>query len=113
MRPMKPKSVYLAQCVAGTVLPYWQFIPFLREHGLDLRLFVEQLFANRVSGFFAMDVIVSSLALWCFVIVDGRRGGVRHLWAPIVANLAVGVSLGLPPFLYMREDHLWLSRPQS
>ena len=38
-----------------------------------------------------------------FVAVDGRRSGVRHLWAPVVANLAVGVSLGLPMFLYMRE----------
>jgi hypothetical protein len=27
----------------------------------------------------------------------------RHLWAPIVAVLTVGVSLGLPLFLYMRE----------
>jgi hypothetical protein len=30
----------------------------------------------------------------------------RHLWAPIAANLAVGVSLGLPLFLYMRENAL-------
>jgi len=27
----------------------------------------------------------------------------RNLWAPVAANLAVGVSLGLPLFLYMRE----------
>lgn len=30
----------------------------------------------------------------------------KHLWAPIAANLAVGVSLGLPLFLYMREQRL-------
>ena len=48
-------------------------------------------------------MLVSSLVLWIFVLVDGRRDGVRHLWAPIAANLAVGVSLGLPLFLYMRE----------
>jgi len=30
----------------------------------------------------------------------------KHLWAPIAANLAVGVSLGLPLFLYMREQQL-------
>lgn len=40
------------------------------------------------------------------MIVEGRRAGVRHLWAPIAANLAVGVSLGLPLFLYMREARL-------
>jgi len=44
--------------------------------------------------------------LWVLVFVEGRRAGVKHLWAPIAANLAVGVSLGLPLFLYMRERRL-------
>lgn len=103
---MKPKTLYLILCVVGTLLPYLQFIPFLREHGLDVRLFFDQLFANHISGFFGMDVIVSSLVLWVFVVVEGRRVGIKHLWAPVAASLAVGVSLGLPMFLYMREAGL-------
>jgi hypothetical protein len=110
---MKPKNLFLALCVAGTVLPYSQFVPFLREHGLDLRLFFEQLFSNRIGGFFAWDVIVSALVLWLFVIIEGRRAGVTRLWAPIAASLAVGVSLGLPLFLYMREKRLETSSPAS
>lgn len=103
---MRPRHAYLVLCIAGTLFPYSQFIPFLREHGLDLRLFLDQLFANRIAGFFGMDVIVSSLVLWLFVLVDGGRYQVKHRWAPVVANLAVGVSLGLPLFLYMRERRL-------
>jgi Protein of unknown function DUF2834 len=103
---MRPRTLYLALCVAGVVLPYSQLTPFLREHGLDLRLFFEQLFSNRIGGFFGWDVIVSSVVLWVFVFVEGRRAGVRHLWAPLAANLAVGVSLGLPLFLYLRERRL-------
>jgi hypothetical protein len=103
---MKPKGLYLALCVPGTVLPYSLFIPFLREHGLSFRLIFQQLFSNWVSGSFGMDVIVSSIVLWVFVFIEGRRAGVKHLWAPIVANLAVGLSLGLPLFLYMRERRL-------
>jgi hypothetical protein len=91
---MKPKSLYLMLCVAGTLLPYSQFVPFLQEHGLDLRLFFEQLFSNRIGGFFGLDVIVSAVVLWAFVGIEGRRAGMRHLWAPIAASLAVGVSLG-------------------
>lgn len=100
---MTPKAMYLALCVAGTVLPYSQFVPFLRENGLDLRAFVDQLFSTRIGAFFGWDVIVSSLVLWVFVAFDGRRERIRNLWLPIAANLAVGVSLGLPLFLYMRE----------
>lgn len=103
---MKPKGLYLILCVAGTVLPYSQFLPFVREHGLDLRLFFEQLFANRISAFFGLDVIVSSLVLWAFVVIEGGRAGVKRLWAPIAASLVVGVSLGLPLFLYLREKRL-------
>lgn len=107
---MKPKLLYLTLCVAGTVLPYSQLLPFLREHGLDFRLFFEQLFSNPIGGFFSMDVIVSSIVLWALVFIEGRRSGMNHLWAPIAANLAVGVSLGLPLFLYMREDRLERAR---
>lgn len=103
---MRARHLYLGLCVLGTLLPYSQFIPFLREHGLDLRLFFEQLFANRSAGFFGLDVMVSSLVLWAFVYIEGRRARVRHLWTPIAANLAVGVSLGLPLFLYLRETQL-------
>ena len=102
---MTLQQLYLGLCVAGTALPCWQFLPFIREHGLDMPLFFRQLFATPVSGFFAIDVIVSSVVLWVFVLAEGRRVGVKHLWAPLAANLAVGVSLGLPLFLYLRERH--------
>ena len=103
---MRPRTLYLLLCVAGVALPYSQLIPFLREHGLDLRLFFEQLFANRIGAFFGWDVIVSTAVLWVLVFVEGRRAGVRHRWAPLAASLAVGVSLGLPLFLYLREGRL-------
>ncbi len=101
---MRPKSVYLLLCILGTALPYSQFVRWVLAHGLDLRLFFAELFANRVGGFFGMDVIVSAVVLWLFVATEGRRLGVRHLWAPVAATLAVGVSLGLPLFLYLRES---------
>ena len=103
---MKPKHLYLFLCLAGTILPYLFLVPFLREHGLDLRRVFAELFANKISSFFGMDVIVASLCLWIFVFFEGRRSRVKHLWAPVVASLTVGVSLGLPLFLYFREARL-------
>lgn len=43
-----------------------------------------------------MHVLVSSVVLWVFVFTEGRRLGMKHLWAPIVATVLIGVSLGLP-----------------
>lgn len=57
------QTTYLILCILGAVLPYSQFVPFLLEHSLNLQLFFEQLFINRISSFFTMDLIVSSLVL--------------------------------------------------
>ena len=100
---MKLKTVYLILCVAGVVLPYTQFVPWLAENGFDSALFFRQLFANRVGAFFGMDVFVSAAALVVFSFAEGSRLRTRHRWLPAAAAVAVGVSLALPLFLYMRE----------
>ncbi|HKN75257.1 MAG TPA: DUF2834 domain-containing protein [Candidatus Acidoferrum sp.] len=103
---MNRKFFYLVLCVLGLALPYSQFIPWVMEHGLDMRLFVRQLFANRIGGFFGMDVLVSAVTLLGFIRSEGARLKVRTLWLPVASVLLVGVSLGLPLFLYLREREL-------
>ena len=100
---MKPKHVYLILCVVGTALPYSQFLPWILENGLHIKYFLGQLFANRISSFFGLDVLVSAVVLFRFASYEGKRLRMRARWAPIVSTLLVGVSLGLPLFLYLRE----------
>lgn len=50
-----------------------------------------------------MDVLVSSLVLITFIHQEARSLQIAHWWIPIAATLLVGVSLGLPLFLYMRQ----------
>jgi hypothetical protein len=103
---MKPKTIYLALCFFGALLPYWQFVPWVMQHGMNLPLFVRELFANRISAFFGMDVLVSAVVLIVFMRVESGRLNVRRRWLPLLAVLVVGVSLALPMFLYMREMRL-------
>jgi hypothetical protein len=105
-RPVNRKNVYLLLCVLGAVLPYSQFIPWVLENGLNAHLFVQQLFANCISGFFAWDVLVSAVVVVGFVRSEGKRSGVHLAWLPILGVLTVGVSFGLPLFLYLRERTL-------
>jgi Terpene cyclase DEP1 len=100
---MRLRHVYLLLCIVGTALPYWKFGPWLMEHGLNILLLCHELFATRIGAFFGLDLIVSALVLFIFVFVEGRRERVPHLWLPIVGTLFVGVSLGLPLFLYLRQ----------
>jgi hypothetical protein len=100
------KNIYLFFCVLGVVLPYSQFIPWVMENGLHVGLLFRQLFASRAGGFFGMDVLVSSAVLVVFMRMERRRLAIRFPWLPIVGLCAVGVSLGLPLFLYFRERAL-------
>ena len=97
------RHVYLGLCVLGVVVPYSQLIPWLSQHGLDMGLFMRELLATRSGAFFAVDVVVSALALFAFVFGERTAARVRHVWLPVFATLVVGVSLGLPLFLYMRQ----------
>jgi len=97
------KAFYLACAIAGAIIPYSQFVPWFAEHGLDARGFVLELFATRIGAFFGLDVIVSAIVLIAFILWEGRRVRMSALWAPIAATCLIGVSCGLPLFLFMRE----------
>jgi len=100
---MKTRNFYLVWCVLGLVLPFSQFVPWLLEHGLNVTLFCRELFANRMSAFLAMDVIISAIVLIWFIQSEGKRLRVRFLWLPTVGTLIVGVSFGFPLFLFLRQ----------
>src|SRR5438046_4667581 len=91
---MKARHFYLICCVLGMVLPYLQFVPWLLEHGLNVTLFFRELFANRISTFFVLDVVVSAIVLIWFIQTEGKRLRVRLLWLPTIGTLIVGVSFG-------------------
>ena len=103
---MNRKNIYLLLCILGVAIPYSQFVPWVMENGLHIGLLVRELFANRVSAFFGLDVLVSSAVLVVFMRIEGRLVRMRFRWLPIVGLCAVGVSLALPLFLYLRERAL-------
>lgn len=105
---MKLKTLYLLLSLLGAVLPLAAFLPWLLEHGLDFRLLFADLFANRVSAFFGLDVVVSAIVVIVFAWCERR---LRLWWLPVLATLSVGVSLGLPLLLYLREPGVWTQSP--
>ena len=105
---MKVRNVYLSLAIIGVIFPYSQLIPFIMENGLDVGLMVNMLFVNRVSGFFGLGVMISGLALIFFILMDTRTRDVPHSWIALIGTLVVGISFGLPAYLYLKEleyDH--------
>ena len=95
--------VYLALCILGTVIPYAFFIPWVLENGISIPLLLSELFSTRIGAFFGSDVIIAATVLLMLIVTDGKKNGVRPLWLPIAGTVCVGVSCGLPLYLYLRE----------
>ncbi|MFN3199475.1 MAG: DUF2834 domain-containing protein [Bradymonadia bacterium] len=98
------KHLYLALAVLGTVVPLAIFAPWFTTHGLDVPLLVQEMFSTTVSSFFSTDLIISALVV--FVLVGrGMRRGIPHVWLAALGTVSVGVSLGLPLYLYLEARH--------
>jgi hypothetical protein len=97
------RALYLSLALIGAILPYSQFVPWLITHGLNLPLLFGELFSTRIGAFFGCDVLISAVVLIGFIRREGAKQGIRFLWLPIAATCLIGVSCGLPLFLYMRE----------
>ena len=98
--------LYLSFAVVGAVLPYSQFVPWLAEHGLNLPLMVSELFSTRMGAFFGLDVLLAAIVLIVFIRREGARFKSGARWLAIAATCLIGVSCGLPLFLYLRERKL-------
>jgi hypothetical protein len=96
-RPMK--TVYLILAILGAVVPMWFFMQFFAsqpEIG-----FVQSLFVNGATGGFTVDLLISSLVFWLFMLQ--RKDSSPHPLGFVVINLLIGLSCALPAYLYCCE----------
>ena len=100
------QNIYLVLASLGLLVPYYFLFKFLSANGFDIPLLVQQLFANDVSTFFAVDLVISIIVFWIYMIVEANRLQMKNWWLYILASLIVGLSFALPLFLYFREHQL-------
>jgi hypothetical protein len=100
------KNLYLFLAIIGFLLPYYFLVSFLLENGPNLGLLIDQLFANNISTFFAVDLIITGIVLLVFIYQDAHKLEMGNWWAYGIATLLVGPSFAMPLFLYYRESKL-------
>lgn len=97
------QRVLLALVVLGATVPYTALAVFVSRHGLDIDLRVRQVFASPGSTFFALDVVMSAVALLLAVALNA--GPVRRRWLVVSVTVIVGPSCGLPLWLLLRSQN--------
>lgn len=94
--------VYLALAFVGAILPMRYFIEWFLANGFDLMGMVDAWHANAATSGLVWDLTVAAIALTLWVVADCRtRRAWSGLWA-IPATWCIGVSCGLPLFLFLR-----------
>jgi hypothetical protein len=73
---------------------------------LDITPFLRELFANRISAFFAIDVTVSAIVLLWFIQNEGKRLRVGLLCLRTVGTLIVGVSFWFAAFSFSKRGNV-------
>ena len=98
------RIVYLALALWGAVHPMWYFIRWLRAESWDLMLMVDAWNANAASTGLVWDLTIAATALSLWIIHEVYRG--RQYWhsIAILATFGIGVSCGLPLYLFLRSQ---------
>jgi hypothetical protein len=86
------KNVFLALALIGLFVPYYFLFKFLSASGLNISLLVQQLFANDISTFFAIDLVISIIVFWIYMIAEANRLQMKNSWVYLLASLLVGLS---------------------
>lgn len=103
---MTQGTFYLILSVPGVLIPWAFLIGFLGVPEPTISLFFTSIFANHVSSAVAGDLLVSVVVFFVFLFYEGSRLNMKNLWLFIPATLLIGLSFGLPLFLYFRAKRL-------
>ena len=103
---MKQSTFFLALCVPGVIVPFALIIGFFGVPEPTVSLFFTSIFVNHVSAAVAGDLVMSGLAFFAFLFYEGKRLNIKRLWLFIPATLFIGLSFGLPLFLYFRAKKI-------
>jgi len=102
------RYVYLGLAAAGAVWPWLANLDFIQQHGaaFDVGLFVQLANANPAASSLSRDLAVGASAVTVWMVVEGRRLGLKGLGWVLLSCVTVAFAFGCPLFLYLRERRL-------
>ncbi|NRB05739.1 MAG: DUF2834 domain-containing protein [Rhodobacteraceae bacterium] len=97
------RILWLALALWGTIHPMWYFITWFQAEGWSIMAMVDAWHVNAATSGLVWDLTVAAVALTIWIIseVVVRRNWIALLAIP--ATFCIGVSCGLPLYLYFRS----------
>lgn len=96
------RTVYLLLAIWGAIHPMYYFLQWFAAEGFDLGRMVDAWHANAASSGLVWDLTIAAIALTVFILSEtvARKNWIGLIAIP--ATFGIGVSCGLPLYLYLR-----------
>ena len=100
--PSPLRIIYLALAIWGAIHPMYYFTQWFAQNGFDLMAMVDAWHVNAASSGLVWDLTIAFIALTVWIIAEVA---VRRNWIALIAipaTICIGVSCGLPLYLFLR-----------
>lgn len=94
--------VYLALAVWGAIHPMYYFVQWFMANGFDIMAMVDAWHVNAASSGLVWDLTIAAITLTIWIAAEVA---VRRNWSGLLAipaTFCIGVSCGLPLYLFLR-----------
>ena len=101
MTPMR--WIYLALAIWGAIHPMYYFVSWFQENGWNLGAMIDAWFVNDATTGLTWDLTIAAVSLTIWIIAEVA---VRRNWMALIAipaTYCIGVSCGLPLYLFLRS----------
>lgn len=97
------RMLFLVLAVWGAIHPMSYFIAWFQANGFDLGALVAAWHANAASSGLVWDLAIAAIALTVWIVAETW---VRRNWLALIAipaTFGIGLSCGLPLYLFLRS----------
>lgn len=97
------RLIYLGLAIWGAVHPMYWFVQWFQMYGWDLGPLIAAWWVNAATTGLVWDLTIAAVALTVFIIAEVS---VRRNWFALIAipaTFCIGVSCGLPLYLFLRS----------
>ena len=95
--------IYLTLAVWGAIHPMFYFVQWFTSNGFDIMGMVDAWHINAATSGLVWDLTIALIALTVWIVAEVA---VRRNWIALIAipaTICIGVSCGLPLYLFLRS----------
>ncbi|MEO0523035.1 MAG: DUF2834 domain-containing protein [Pseudomonadota bacterium] len=96
--------IFLALAIWGSIHPMYYFVSWFQENGWSLAGLIDAWYVNDSTHGLVWDLMIAAIALTVWILVETTQ---NRRWIGLIAipaTFGIGVSCGLPLFLFLRSS---------